>query len=382
MLSNHETKARIYLDNAASTPMYPEVIREMTELMSTSFGNPSSIHFFGRNAKSTIEEARKVMAQGLGASQGEIFFTSGGTEANNTALKCAVRDLQVSRIITSPTEHHSVLHSCRRLQEMGVLVSYLNIDALGRPDQAHLEALLAQSDQKTLVSLMHANNEVGTMLNLRATGDLCAKYGALFHTDAVQTVAHFPINLSELKVSFLSASAHKFHGPKGVGILYVNSENIIQSFIDGGGQERNMRAGTENIAGIKAMASAFQICLTRMRHASQEILQLKNYAKEEIRKNFPKVRYNGDQTQNSLYTVLSATFPKTPNGNLLLLHLDIEGISTSGGSACASGAQQGSHVLAAIGVNAEDTTIRISFSEFNTKREVDLLIEKLVKILE
>ena len=382
MLATTDMKqARIYLDNAASTPMYPEVIQEMTKLMTEFYGNPSAVHFYGRHAKNTIEEARKIIATGLGASQGEIFFTSGGTEANNTALKCAVRDLGVRRIITSPTEHHSVLQSCQRLKDQ-IDLEFIDVDHHGRPSLAHLEQLLEMTDDRTLVSLMHGNNEVGTMIDLQTFGTLIRSHRALFHTDAVQTVAHFPIRLNELNVDFLSASAHKFHGPKGVGILYINAENAIQPLIDGGSQERNMRAGTENIAGIRAMATAFQLSGERMPETASAVRQLKNYTAKEIKRAFPESSINGDSGEASLYTVLNITFPESANSQLLLLHLDIEGISTSGGSACSSGATKGSHVLQAMQVDPNATTIRVSFSEFNTREEVDQLIEKLVKILQ
>ena len=383
MSSTSQVKPRrIYLDNAASTPMYPEVIQEMSRLMQEFFGNPSSVHYFGRHAKNTIEEARKIIATGLGASQGEIFFTSGGTEANNTALKCAVRDLGVERIISSAIEHHSVLHSCHRLAAEGIQVDYVDLDGVGRPKYQHLKQLLSSDSRKTLVSLMHGNNEIGTMINLQKIGALTTQYEALFHTDAVQTVGHFPFELSALNVNFLSASAHKFHGPKGVGILYINENNPIQPYIDGGGQERNLRAGTENIAGIRAMATAFQISSEHMDQANAHIQWLKTRTKQALNQNFPGIRYNGDHEGECLFTVLSVTFPESAIGDLLLLNLDIEGISTSGGSACSSGAAKGSHVLSTLNPNQSGATIRISFSEYNTEEEVDLLIEKLIKILQ
>ena len=375
---------RIYLDNAASTPVYPEVITEMTKWMTEYYGNPSSIHHFGRTARSVIEEARKIVARHLGASLGEIFFTSGGTEANNMSLKCAVRDLGINRIITSPIEHPSVLNSCQRLaQQSNVKIQMLSVDNQGRPDLQELQASLAENSGKTMVSLMHGNNEIGTMIDLHQVGMICEEAGVLFHTDAVQTVGHFPLNLSELKVTFLSASAHKFHGPKGVGVLYMNADNPISAFMDGGGQERNIRAGTENIPGIRGMAMALEMSCEELSESTRYILELKHWARRQLLKHFPAIRFNGSPDPNSsLYTVLSVTFPPHPKAELLLMNLDIEGISASGGSACSSGAQQGSHVIQAIHPDDQGTTIRLSFSAFNTRAEVDKVISTLHDILD
>ncbi len=355
----------------------------MTKWMTEYYGNPSSIHHFGRTARSVVEEARKIVACHLGSSLGEIFFTSGGTEANNMSLKCAVRDLGVNRIITSPTEHPSVLNSCHQLaQQSNVEIQMLTVDDQGRPDLEELQALLSENSSDTMVSLMHGNNEIGTMIDLHQVGVICEDAGVLFHTDAVQTVGHFPLNLSKLKVSFLSASAHKFHGPKGVGILYMNADNPISAYIDGGGQERNMRAGTENIPGIRGMAMALDMSCEGLSESTRYILQLKDRARQLLLERFPSIRFNGSPDPNSsLYTVLSFTFPSHPKAELLLMNLDIEGISASGGSACSSGAQQSSHVIQATHPDEQGTTIRLSFSAFNTKEEVDKAISTLCDIL-
>ncbi len=371
---------RVYLDNAASTPMFPEVVDLMTESMRDLFGNPSSVHHFGRRAKASVEEARKIIANRLGASQGEIFFTSGGTEANNTALKCAVRDLGIRRIISSAIEHHSVLHTIDRLADSGVVVEHVELDQKGRPRLDDLQRRLQARASKTLVSLMHGNNELGTMIDLDTVGELCQTYGALFHTDTVQTIGHFPFNLSNLYVSFLAGSAHKFRGPKGVGFLYVSQRNIIEPLIDGGGQERQLRSGTENIAGIAGLAKALDLSCERMQETKRHILGLKKMLADRLLRKFPKVRLNGDPFGHSLYTVLSVTFPPDEMSDLLVFNLDIEGISASGGSACASGAQKGSHVLQALRPLDKGITVRFSFSDLNTAEDVEFLMEKLGKI--
>ncbi len=376
---------RIYLDNAATTPLLEEVIEAMLPVLYEHFGNPSSIHAEGRRTRTLIESARKSVAHAIGASTAEVFFTSGGTESNNTAIKCAVRDLGVRRIISSPTEHHAVLHAIEAIaREYPVEILWLRVDAHGQPDLAQLEAFLAQSDaSRTLVSLMHANNEIGTLLDLSAVSAMCQQYGALLHTDAVQTVAHFPINVQQTPVAFLSASAHKFHGPKGVGFLYINADNLVRPFIDGGGQERNMRGGTENVYGIVGLAKALELAITHMDDRKQYIQQLRRYFIERLRDTIDDIQFNGTpEADNDLYTVLSVSFPPSPKNELLLLHLDIAGISASGGSACSSGAEQhSSHVLEAIQADPQRKTIRFSFSHLNTPEEVDEVISKIQEIL-
>jgi len=368
---------RVFLDNAATTPMSEEVIQAIIPVMQNAYGNPSSIHACGRKVRAKIEECRKIVAEQIGASIGEIFFTSGGTESNNMALKCAVRDLGVQRIISSPTEHHCVLHSLDSIQKTGVQIDLVKIDERGRLDYGHLETLLQNNDKKTLVSLMHANNEVGTKQDLNRISTLCDQNNALFHSDTVQTMGHFPINVDETKISFLSGSAHKFHGPKGIGFIYINSENLLHPFIDGGAQERNMRGGTENVIGIVGLAKAFELACTHMEKHRSHIEEIRTYLKQQLSENFEDIRFNGDYNGDYLYTVLSVSFPPSPKAALLLLSLDISGISASGGSACSSGAEKGSHVLAALNADPTRKTIRFSFSHYTTKEEIDFLIEKL-----
>jgi cysteine desulfurase len=374
---------RVYLDNAATTAMLPEVIASMTEAMQTLHGNPSSIHGDGRKVRAAIEDARKRVAKCIGASIGEIFFTSGGTESNNMAIKNAVRDLGVRRIITSPTEHHCGLHSVEYVEHhKGVEVVFVEIDQKGRINQAHLEELLKNEERKTLVSLMHANNEIGTLTNIQAVGELCHTYGAYFHTDTVQTIGHFPINVNDVKVHFLSGGAHKFHGPKGCGFIYINGEAKLKPYIDGGSQERNMRGGTENAYGIVGMAKALEMACENMEEHRQHIEKVRAYLKNRLLEEFEDIQFNGDHEGAYLYTVLSVSFPPSPKSELLLFSLDIAGISCSGGSACSSGAEAGSHVIAAINGHPDRKTIRFSFAQHNTTAEIDFLIEKLKTLLE
>lgn len=372
---------RVFWDNAATTPLDPQVMDAMVEAMKNYPGNPSSIHAEGRAARAAIEQARKKVANFLGASIGEIFFTSGGTESNNTALKCAVRDLGVQRIISSPTEHHCVLHSLEALDHyQHTTIEYVRLDEKGRPDMEHLESMLAQSDTKTLVSLMHANNEVGTMIDLAEVSALCQKYDALFHTDTVQSMGFYPINVGEVKINFLTGSAHKFHGPKGIGFMYINGENIIKPYVDGGAQERNMRGGTENLYGIIGLARAFELIASRRDEYRQQITTVRNYFKQQLEAHFTDLVFNGDP-DNGHYKLLSVSFPATSKSDLLLFNLDIAGISVSGGSACSSGADLGSHVIAALHGDPERKTIRFSFSHLNTIEEADYVIAQLKSIL-
>ena len=373
---------RVYLDNAATTPIREEVIQAMVPFMQNYYGNPSSIHAEGRKVRAAIEGARKTVAETLGASIGEIFFTSGGTESNNTALKCAVRDLGVTRFITSPTEHHAVLHSldCIQQQHDNISVEFLEIDAIGCPDMQQLKEKLSASTEKTLVTLMHANNEIGTMIDLNEVSEICKEHGALFHTDSVQTVGHFPIDLSKTSVSFLTGAAHKFHGPKGVGFLYINSENHIQPFIDGGSQERNMRGGTENVYGIVGLATALKTMNDHIDKESEHIRSLSSYMRKCLVENIPGVAFNGNPEGRALYTVLSVSFPPSDRNEMLLMSLDISGISASGGSACSSGVEASSHVLQAINADPSRKTVRFSFSAFNTKEEVDFVLNEIYKL--
>ena len=352
-------KNRIYFDNAATTPLSPEVVEVMAEAMRQHFGNPSSIHAEGREARAVIEKARKTIANLLSASVGEIFFTSGGTESSNMALKCSVRDLGVQRIISSPIEHHCVLHVLETLEkEQGVEVAYLEVDQNGSPNLEQLEALLADSNKKTLVSLMHSNNEIGTMIDLAKVSALCEEFGALFHSDTVQTIGYFPINVEEVKISFLTGAAHKFYGPKGIGFIYINGDNIIKPYLDGGSQERNMRPGTENIYGILGMAKALELAYGQLEEKRAHVMSLRQYMKEQLQLHFDDLIFNGNQEGLYHYKVLSVSFPPSPKAELLLMNLDIAGVSVSGGSACSSGANIGSHVINALQGDSDRTTIR------------------------
>ena len=377
---------RIYFDNAATTAIHPAVIDEMTQLMHGHYGNPSSIHQEGRTIRAKLEEARKKIAGYLSASIGEIFFTSGGTEANNMAIKCAVRDLGVRRIITSKMEHHCVLHTVENVESyQHIHIDFVDIDSKGRIDYAHLATLLEKNkaeNAKTLVTLMHANNEIGTLSDMNRISSLCATYGAYYHSDTVQTIGHFPINVAQTPIHFLSGAAHKFHGPKGVGFVYINNDAMIKPFIDGGAQERNMRAGTENVYGIVGMAKALELAHDHMDEHRQHIQHIRQYFMEQLSAHFDDVQFNGDYDGDTLYTVLSASFPLNNRTDLMVMSLDIYGISVSGGSACSSGAEQGSHVLAAINAPQDRKTIRFSFSQFNAKEEVDVAIEKLKAIIQ
>lgn len=374
-------KKRVYFDNAATTPIEKKVMARMVEVMQTCFGNPSSIHAEGRQARAIIEDARKTIAQAIGSSIGEIFFTSGGTESNNWALKGAVRDLSIRRIISSPTEHHSVRHTLEVLRARhGIEVVFLEVDAQGHIDYQQLEHLLAHSSAPTLVSLMHANNEIGTMIELERVSELCRQYGALLHSDTVQTIGHYPFDLSKMRINFLSGSAHKFHGPKGVGFLYIHSDNFIRPLIDGGAQERNMRGGTENIYGIAGMATALESAVADMEARRTQIELVRSYFAERLKEAFDDIHFNGDW-QEGLYTVLNVSFPPSKKSEMLLMLLDIAGVSASSGSACSSGAETRSHVLQAIQADPRRRAIRFSFSHLNTREEVDFVIDQLKTML-
>lgn len=369
---------RIYFDNAATTALSPEVLETMMPYLTEKFGNPSSIYSYGRETRMAVEAARKSVAKMLNAHPAEIFFTSGGTESSNTAIQASVRDLGCRHIITSPIEHHAVSHTVEHLDNMDVVkVSLVKLLPNGHVDLDDLEKLLAASEEKTLVTLMHANNEIGNLLDIHAVGNLCKLYNAIFHSDTVQTVGHFPFDLRNTPVHFITGSAHKFHGPKGVGILYINENVRIKPIVHGGAQERNMRAGTENIYGIVGFARALELATENFETDSAYIGTLKYYMYDELKKNIKGVAFNGDVLGNSLYTVLSVSFPKTEKSEMILFNLDINNICASGGSACTSGAEQGSHVIRAVNNNPNQVTVRFSFSKHNTKAEVDAVIEKL-----
>ncbi len=350
--------------------------------LTTNFGNPSSIYSYGRESRLAIENARKSVAKILHAHPAEIFFTSGGTESSNTAINAAVRDLGCRHIISSPIEHHATLHTVEYLHNhLGVKLSYVNILPNGHVDMQNLETLLANSAEKCLVTLMHANNETGNMLDINAVGQLCKKYNAVFHSDTVQTVGHFPFDLRNTPVDFITGSGHKFHGPKGVGILYINENIKIQPFVHGGSQERNMRAGTENLYGIVGFAKALEMATTEYDNASRYVRGLQMYMMQQLKNTMPSVSFNGDPCGKSLYTVLSVNFPKTDKSEMLLFSLDMNNICASGGSACTSGANQGSHVIKAINDNADMVTVRFSFSKYNTKEEIDSVVSKLTELV-
>lgn len=373
---------RIYFDNAATTALDPEVLETMMPYLTQKFGNPSSIYSYGRESRMAVEQARKTVAKILNAHPAEIFFTSGGTESSNTAVMAATRDLGCRHIITSSIEHHAVLHTVEHLGKQDkVKVSYIKLLPNGHVDLEDLERLLAANDDKTLVTLMHANNEIGNILDMHAVGNLCKLYNAIFHSDTVQTVGHFPFDLRNTPVHFVTGAAHKFHGPKGVGLLYINENVRIQPFVHGGGQERNMRAGTENVYGIIGFAKALELATASYEAESSYIGTLKYYMHEQLKKHIPGVAFNGDILGNSLYTVLSASFPKSEKSEMLLFNLDINNICASGGSACTSGAEQGSHVVREINNNPNQITVRFSFSKHNTKEEVDKVVALLKEMI-
>jgi cysteine desulfurase len=373
--------ARIYFDNAATTPIDPMVFEAMKPYFTEHFGNPSSIYSYGRENRLAIEKARKSVAAALHAHPSEIFFTSGGTESSNTAIFASIKELGCTRIISSPIEHHATLHTCNFIAAKGdASLEFVNILPNGHVDLNDLEMKLSSSSEKTLITLMHANNEIGNITNIKKIGELAEQYNAVFHADTVQTVGHFPINLSETKVDFITGASHKFHGPKGVGLLYINANNKLNPFIHGGGQERNMRAGTENIYGIVGFAKALEIATQNHETEKKHIAALKSYLKTSLEENINGVVFNGDPEGESLYTVLSVGFPRTEKSEMLLFNLDIRNICVSGGSACSSGANQGSHVINALQL-AEQSTVRFSFSKYNTRQEVDALVEALRELV-
>lgn len=374
---------RVYLDNAATTPMDPEVVKVMTHFMSNEFGNPSSTHFYGRQNKAAIERSRRSIAKHLNTAPSEIIFTSGGTEADNMAICCSVRDLGVKHIITSKIEHHAVGHTAEGEESKGVRVSYVQLLPNGHVDLVHLVELLTSSDEKTLVSLMHGNNEIGNLLPLKEVSQICRKYGAYFHSDTVQTMAHYRFDLEELDIDFITGAAHKFHGPKGIGFLYINKALKLQALIHGGSQERGMRGGTENLYGIVGMAKALDIAYEDVEGHQEHVQELKNYMIDKISTMIPGVQFHGDITpEKSLYTVLNVCFPPSDKGGLLLFTLDLKGVAASGGSACTAGAQSASHVLTGINADTKRPNTRFSFSRFTTKEEIDYCIEQLENIFE
>jgi len=369
---------RIYFDNAATTAIDPQVFQEITKVMQEYYGNPSSIHAHGREVRTLIEKARKTVASLLNVSPAEIFFTSGGTEADNMAIRKGIEDHGITHAISSPLEHHAVLHTLEEMQKTDkVQLTILDVDSKGNVDLDQLEELL-QNSPRTFVSLMHANNEIGTLLDIERVSEICQKYNALFHCDTVQTMGHYKHDLSKLHIDFITCAAHKLHGPKGVGFLYINHNVKIKPLLFGGAQERNMRGGTENVYGIVGLAKALELAYKDMTEHQEYIQGLKTYMMQQIDAHIPGCVFNGETDPGkSLYTVLNVCFPEMEMSDMLLFNLDIAGISASGGSACSSGSNIGSHVLTAIGSHPNRPSVRFSFSKYNTKEEIDVVVSKL-----
>lgn len=372
---------KVYLDNAATTPLDKEVLAAMLPMLENEYGNPSSIHAHGRSVRTAIEEARKKVAQILNVTPSEIFFTSGGTEADNMALRCSIDHLGVKHIITSPIEHHAVLHTAEDLHDCGKVELHLvKVKPNGHIDYEHLEELLKRYP-KSLVSLMYGNNEIGNLLDADRVSALCKQYGAYFHCDTVQAMGHYTIDLAKTPIDFVACAAHKFNGPKGIGFIYINKNLKIKPFITGGAQERNMRGGTENVYGIVGLAKALEIAVRDMDKKREHIQGLKTYMIEQLEAEIPGVKFNGDYNGRSLYTVLNVCFPPSKVSEMMLFRLDMEGISASGGSACSSGSDVGSHVLKAINADTTRANVRFSFGKQNTKEEIDYVVMKLKEMM-
>ena len=374
---------KIYLDNAATTPIDPAVLEVMMPYLTDFFGNPSSIHAHGRKVKSAIENARKTVASILNTSPGEIFFTSGGTEADNTAINQSVETLGVKHIISSRLEHHAVLHTLDHLEKAGkVSVSYLENDERGVLDIDAIPHLLEKNAGNSMITLMHGNNEIANLLDLHKVSEMALAHSAIFHSDTVQTMGHYTFDLQNLPIDFIVGAAHKFHGPKGVGFLYINAKNKISPFIHGGAQERNMRGGTENLYGIIGLAKALELANLHLEDHQRQVKALKSRMIGLLRERIPQVNFNGlsGEVENSLYTVLNVSFPEHPDNEMLLFNLDIEGVSCSGGSACSSGTNQGSHVLNALHLEGGRANVRFSFSRFTTEDDIDRAVAILQKI--
>lgn len=378
----------VYLDSAATTQMRDEVIDKMTSVMKEVYGNPSSTHSFGRSAKSLIEQARKTVAGYLNVKASEIVFTSGGTEADNLALNSAVRDLGVKRIITSKIEHHAVLYTVAQLQDcFDIEVAYVDLDSCGNIKETHLEELLKASDKKTLVSLMHVNNEIGNKIDIKKIGKLCKTHSAIFHSDCVQSVGHYDLDFSEIPVDFTAVSAHKFHGPKGVGFAFVRKNSGLKPLIFGGEQERGHRAGTEGVHNIVGLEEALKLSLDNLAEEKAYVSDLKAHFISKLKAEIPGVKFNGEcaDIEKSTYTLVNVCLPVPEDKALMLLfQLDLKGIACSKGSACQSGSDKGSHVLNAF-LDDEDLkkpSVRFSFSRFNTKEELDYVVNNLKDFIE
>ncbi|MCR1026880.1 cysteine desulfurase [Cellulophaga baltica] len=374
---------KVYLDNAATTQVRESVIKKMQDALAECYGNPSSTHSFGRTAKTAIERTRKTIAKYINAHPSEIIFTSGGTEADNMILRCAVRDAQVTTIITTKIEHHAVLHTVEELEkEYGITVSYVDLDAYGNPKLSHLEALLQKDDAKKLVSLMHVNNEIGNIIPLAEIATLCKANNALFHSDTVQSLGHLPFDVQQVSADFLTAAAHKFHGPKGIGFAFVRRNSGLKPMIFGGSQERGFRAGTEAFHNIVGLEEAFVCAYDNLAEEKAYVTDLKSYFIEELKMALPEVQFNGHSgdLEKSTYTLVNARLPFDAQKSLMLLfQLDIKGIACSKGSACQSGSDLGSHVLTEI-LSPEEMkkpSIRFSFSKYTTKDDLDYVIGEL-----
>jgi len=369
----------VYFDNAATTPIRLKVVDEIKNCLLETYGNPSSTHSFGRSAKAKLENARKEIASHLNASSQEIIFTSGGTESDNMLIRCAVKDLDVTTIISSRLEHHAVLHTLDDLESSGIVTKYVETNNKGQIDYKDLERLLKDDNSKKLVTLMFVNNEIGTILDIERVGSICKKFKALFHTDAVQGVAHFNIDVEKFNIDFLSAAAHKFHGPKGIGFSYVKKNSGINPFICGGAQERGLRAGTEALPNIVGMEKAISVSYKNLAEEKTHIQFIKDYFIESIQKILPNIHFNGcsSDPNESTYTIVNVALPiMKEKASLLDFHLDLKGIACSKGSACQSGSNQGSHVLKQVQEKKINNwpSLRFSFSTFNTKKEVDYLM--------
>lgn len=371
---------KVYLDNAATTPIRQEVIGQMQDALANCFGNPSSTHAFGRTAKTGIEQARKTVAKYLNAHPSEIIFTSGGTEADNMILRCAVRDLGVATIITSKIEHHAVLHTAEELvKEFGIQLVFVDLDTYGNPDLSHLEKLLEEGDSKKLVSLMHINNEIGNKIDIEAICRLCKEKEALIHSDTVQSIGHYAWDVQQVPIDFMTAAAHKFHGPKGIGFAFIRKNAGLKPLIFGGSQERGFRAGTEPFHNIIGLETAFKAAYDNLDEETTYVRGLKEYFISELNKNIPGVVFNGysGDIEKSTYTLVNVRLPFSKDKALMLqFHLDLKGVACSKGSACQSGSNSGSHVLSTL-LNKEELekpSVRFSFSMYNTKEELDYVI--------
>ncbi len=378
-----ENRRLVYLDNAATTPIDPRVVEHMMPYLTDHFGNPSSTHSFGRKAKTAIESARRIIAGHLNCSPAEVCFTSGGTEADNIALHAAVADLGCTHIITSEIEHSAVIKTAERLAaERPIRLSVVRLNERGDVDLEHLAQLLDTPD-KTFVSLMHGNNEVGNLLPLEKVGQLCKAHNALFHSDTVQTMGHYRFDLSTLHIHFLTCAAHKLHGPKGVGFLYINRSLKITSMITGGGQERSLRGGTENLYGIVGLGKAIDLAYAHLDEHVAHVTAMKRRMIKSLQEQIPGIEFNGASAHDdSLYTVLNVNFPPNPNAGMMLFLLDLEGVACSGGSACSSGASKGSHVLEALqAIRPGRASLRFSFSRFTTEEDIDYAVNRIANVM-